>query len=81
MDRMNTKAPWLLAVLTWMEMSEVFPSVAFGYKHIRYIGSDSAVHFSRTAHSGEWDAHISIQNREAAHQYHCQGHHFLTAMS
>jgi len=37
------------------------------------------VRFSRTAHSGEWDAHISIQNREAAHQYHCQGHHFLTA--
>jgi len=30
MGRMNTKAPWLLAVLTWMEISEVFPSVAFG---------------------------------------------------
>ena len=28
--RMNTKAPELLAILTWMEMSEVFPSVAFG---------------------------------------------------
>jgi len=49
------------------------------YKHIRYVSSDSAVRFSRTAHSGEWDAHISIQNHEAAHQYHCQGHHFLTA--
>jgi len=30
MDRMNTKAPWLLAVLTLMETSEVFPSVPFG---------------------------------------------------
>jgi hypothetical protein len=30
MDRMNTKAPELFSVLTWMEMSEVFPSVAFG---------------------------------------------------
>lgn len=49
------------------------------YKYIRYVSSDSAVCFSRTAHSGEWDARISIQNHEAAHQYHCQGHHFLTA--
>ena len=30
MDRMNTKEPEPLAVLTWMETSEVFPSVAFG---------------------------------------------------
>jgi hypothetical protein len=49
------------------------------YKHISYVSSEPAMHLSRTAHSGEWDARISIQNHEAAHQYHCPGHHFLTA--
>jgi hypothetical protein len=41
--------------------------------------SDIMVSLSRTAHSAGWDADISVQIHEAAHQYHCPSHHFLIA--
>lgn len=36
-------------------------------------------HFSRTARNAGWDAHISVQNHEAARQYHCPSLHSVTA--
>lgn len=35
--------------------------------------------FSRTARSAGWDAHISVQNHEAAHQCHYPDLHSVTA--
>jgi hypothetical protein len=82
---MFSRSPYSCTCLLFIQYYTVFHL----YKHIIYpflsvkslhcVPSNTAVSFSRTTHSAGWDAHISVQNHEAAHQYHCPDLHSVTA--
>jgi len=82
LETMFSRSPYPYS-LFFMQYYTAFPSLDIQYtllsvKPFHCSLSNSTVYLSRTAHNAGWDAHISVQNHEAAHQYHCPGLHSVT---